>query len=219
MSDLFADEHNSASAPPLNAAPLRLAQVLLPMPIDKAYSYSVPSDITVQLGDYVAVPLGSRMLIGVVWGMDQNYDGKIEKLKAIAQKYELPPMGQPQRDFINAMAQYTLSALGSSLKLCLSAPSGMDEPKEVLLYKRAPDLEDAALKKISPKSIFSSSKITGIRLIVYSPEEICSMYSPLLENDSENLPDALVTIIVSSPSKNTDTLASTILLSLSFTTP
>jgi primosomal protein N' (replication factor Y) len=151
MSDLFADEHNLASAPPQNAAPLRLAQVLLPMPIDKAYSYSVPSDINVQLGDYVAVPLGSRMMIGVVWGTDQNYDGKIEKLKALAQKYELPPMGQAQRDFVSAMAQYTLSALGASLKLCLSAPSGLDVPKEVLLYKRSPDLEDASLKKISPK--------------------------------------------------------------------
>ena len=72
MADLFAD--------PLSQ-PQKLAQVLVPMPIDKAYSYSVPPDMTVQLGDYVAVPLGSRMLIGVFADMAQDYDGNPDKLK------------------------------------------------------------------------------------------------------------------------------------------
>ncbi|MGN7502084.1 MAG: primosomal protein N' [Alphaproteobacteria bacterium] len=142
MADLFAD--------PLSQ-PQTLAQVLVPMPIDKAYTYSVPPDIKVKLGDYVAVPLGSRMLIGVVWGVDQDYDGNPDKLKEIAEKYDLPPMGQPQRDFIDFMAKYTLNALGAVLKLSLSAPSAFTPPKEVLLYKIAPMLDASDLQKLPPK--------------------------------------------------------------------
>ena len=142
MADLFAD--------PLSQ-PQKLAQVLVPMPIDKAYSYSVPPDMTVQLGDYVAVPLGSRMLIGVVWNLDQDYDGNPDKLKEIAEKYDLPPMGQAQRDFVSFTANHTLNALGAVLKLCLSAPSAFTPPKEVLLYKIAPMLDAQALQKLPPK--------------------------------------------------------------------
>jgi primosomal protein N' (replication factor Y) len=149
MSDLFVND--PIAAPPSAPLAQSLAQVLVPMPIDKAYSYSVPADIDVQLGDYVAVPLGSRMLIGVVWNLDQDYDGNPNKLKEIAQKYDLPPMGQAQRDFIDFMAKYTLSALGAVLKLCLSAPSAFDLPKETLLYKLAPDIEEFSLQKLSPK--------------------------------------------------------------------
>lgn len=142
MSDLFTEQMPAVQS---------LAQVLVPMPIDKAYSYAVPPDIKVQLGDYVAVPLGSRMLIGVVWSLDQDYDGNPDKLKTIAQKYDLPPMGKAQRDFITFLAKYTMSVLGAVLKLSLSAPSAFELPKETLLYKAAPALNADRLQKLSPK--------------------------------------------------------------------
>jgi len=41
--------------------------VLLPMPFDEAFDYSVPNGLNMQPGDFVAVPLGSTQRIGVVW--------------------------------------------------------------------------------------------------------------------------------------------------------
>lgn len=38
--------------------------VLVPYPVDKAYSYIVPEGITVAPGDYVVVPLGNREVPG-----------------------------------------------------------------------------------------------------------------------------------------------------------
>lgn len=46
--------------------------VLVPYPVDKAYSYIVPEGITVAPGDYVVVPLGNREVPGVVWGRRKN---------------------------------------------------------------------------------------------------------------------------------------------------
>ena len=44
--------------------------VLVPVALDQAYSYRVPADFELAPGDIVAVPLGAREAIGVVWADD-----------------------------------------------------------------------------------------------------------------------------------------------------
>ena len=44
-----------------------IAEVLLPLALDGPYSYRVPDGLSLAAGDYVAVPLGPRQMIGVVW--------------------------------------------------------------------------------------------------------------------------------------------------------
>ena len=44
-----------------------IAEILLPVAIDHSYSYLVPRGIAVAPGDFVEVPLGTRMTNGVVW--------------------------------------------------------------------------------------------------------------------------------------------------------
>ena len=44
-----------------------IAEILLPVAIDRPYSYLVPHGIAVAPGDFVEVPLGTRMTNGVVW--------------------------------------------------------------------------------------------------------------------------------------------------------
>ena len=104
--------------------------VLVPYPIDKAYDYAVPSGMDVRDGDYVVVPLGSRNVIGVVWG-DGAQDVNPSKIKSIIQKYDIPSMPKDMRKFISWAAHYTMSDLGSFLKLCLSVPSALEPPKGV----------------------------------------------------------------------------------------
>lgn len=55
-----------------NADEASCMNVLVPYPVDKAYSYIVPEGITVAPGDYVVVPLGNREVPGVVWGRRKN---------------------------------------------------------------------------------------------------------------------------------------------------
>ena len=54
-----------------------IADVLLPLALDGAYSYRIPAGMGLGLGDFVAVPLGPRQMIGVVWALkDQALTNK-----------------------------------------------------------------------------------------------------------------------------------------------
>ncbi|HYD19054.1 MAG TPA: DEAD/DEAH box helicase, partial [Patescibacteria group bacterium] len=112
------------------------AQVLVPYPLSRAYDYLVPQDMTVAAGDYVRVPLGKRDTIGVVWTTDAG-DEKVDpgKLKPIAQKFTFEPMPQAHRQFIEWVARYTMSDIGSVLKMSLSAPEALQPPKSVPVFK------------------------------------------------------------------------------------
>src|ERR1700721_1151049 len=60
------------SAPPSDEAastPTSLvADVLVPVAVDTAYSYRVPPHLRLEPGQFVAAPLGTRVATGVVWG-------------------------------------------------------------------------------------------------------------------------------------------------------
>src|SRR5258708_6359775 len=50
--------------------PPTFVDVLVPVALDHSYSYRVPSELELKPGDIVAVPLGAREVIGVVWADD-----------------------------------------------------------------------------------------------------------------------------------------------------
>lgn len=126
MSDLFQEDI------PQNERRERL-KVLVPFPVDKAYDYATLPKIDVGLGDYVSVPLGNRTIHGVVWGEGDN-DLPDAKIKSMRDVYALPPMPKEHRNFISWVAQYTCSALGSVLKMALSAPTAFEPPKPIIAY-------------------------------------------------------------------------------------
>ncbi|MBT6962277.1 MAG: primosomal protein N', partial [Rhodospirillaceae bacterium] len=53
---------------PVSFGPGDRVAVLLPLPVEGAYDYRVPEDVSLAVGDLVEVPLGRRFDIGVVWG-------------------------------------------------------------------------------------------------------------------------------------------------------
>ena len=95
-----------------------IADVLLPVAIEQSYSYAVPGGIHVAPGDFVEVPLGTRMAQGVVWETRRGQAGRAN-LKPVAARLELPPLSPNTRKFIDWVARWTLSPRGMVLRMAI----------------------------------------------------------------------------------------------------
>ena len=97
-----------------------VAEVLIPLALDQTYSYRLPRGLTVAPGDSVAVPLGPRDVVGVVWELTNSASGG--NLKAVIGRIDAPPLSQALRDFVDWVARYTLAPRGMVLKMALRLP-------------------------------------------------------------------------------------------------
>ncbi len=95
-----------------------VADVLVPVAVDQAYSYAV-GDLDLQPGDFVEVPLGPRTAIGVVWSIGT---GDRAKLKSVGARCPLPRLPEGLRTFVDWVAGWTLSPRGMVLRMCVRAP-------------------------------------------------------------------------------------------------
>jgi primosomal protein N' (replication factor Y) len=95
--------------------------VLLPVPLNQIYDYAVPESMSLTVGDMVLVPFGSRRLYGVVWRIS-DLSETAKPLKEIYDKFVLPAISPVNLEFIEWVANYTLTPLGAMLKLMLSVP-------------------------------------------------------------------------------------------------
>ncbi len=97
-----------------------VAEVLIPVAVDQAYSY-LAGDLALQPGDIVEVPLGPRATIGVVWSVGP-LSGDRPRLKPVAARVDLPPLTKTLRDFVDWVARWTVSPRGTVLRMALRAP-------------------------------------------------------------------------------------------------
>jgi primosomal protein N' (replication factor Y) len=124
--------------------------VLLPIPADSAYSYAVPDGMEVGVGDHVRVPLGPREVAAVVW----NLDGEVldpKKLRPISERFDCPPLSAELHEFIEWVANYTLSPPGMVLRMVLRAPGGLEPLAPSIGYRFSgiePDRMTAARQRI-----------------------------------------------------------------------
>ena len=54
-----------------------VADVLVPVAVDIAYSYKIPAGLALAPGDFVTVPLGMREVTGVVWAVREAVGGTL----------------------------------------------------------------------------------------------------------------------------------------------
>ncbi len=103
-----------------SAASTDVVDVLVPVALNQTYSYRVPRGMTLAAGDVVAVPLGPREVIGVVWAENANPDPRLHnRLKDVGEKLDVPPLKNELRDLVDWVANYTLSARGMVLRMSL----------------------------------------------------------------------------------------------------
>ncbi|MDT0683275.1 primosomal protein N' [Roseicyclus sp. F158] len=94
--------------------------VLTTQPLGRPLDYLAP-DGGCTLGAFVAVPLGPRQVMGLVWGPGT---GEVDRarLRPVSGRLEAEPMRTELREFIARAADYTLTPLPSMLRLATRAP-------------------------------------------------------------------------------------------------
>ena len=93
-----------------------IADVLIPLALDTAYSYAVPDGLSLREGDVVQVPLGTREVVGVVWGLRA---GAGSNFKRVTDAIDAPALSPGMRKFLDWVAWYTLAPKGSALAMGL----------------------------------------------------------------------------------------------------
>src|ERR1700743_2798128 len=104
------------SALPFGPSPR--AGVLLPYPLPGPYDYKLPRDVEVARGLLVVAPLGPRESLGAVWGAAEGGVGDNRLKEAVPLEGE-PALSERLCDFVDWVAQYTLSPPGNILAMVL----------------------------------------------------------------------------------------------------
>ena len=130
----------------------RVVDVLVPVALDRAYSYRVPAALELAPGDIVTVPLGPRETTGVVWTENANPNPRLDnRLKDIEERLEFPPLKPELRRFVEWVANYTLSARGMVLRMCLRMGEHLGAERErigVRLAGAAPERLTTARRRV-----------------------------------------------------------------------
>src|ERR1700732_4444098 len=103
-----------------SASSTAVVDVLVPVALDRAYSYRVPRGLELKPGDVVCVPLGPREVVGVVWAENAKPDPRLHnRLKDVSEKLDVPALKPELRTLVDWVANYTLSARGMVLRMTL----------------------------------------------------------------------------------------------------
>jgi primosomal protein N' (replication factor Y) len=130
----MADDHASI------AGAGRRVNVLLPLPLAGAYDYWLAPELSGETGSFVVVPLGRRLLGGVIWGEGAGPDdGAVadSRLRHVEEVLPAPPMAEVTRRFVEWVADYTVSPPGSVLRMAMNAPQALRPAKPRLAYRLA----------------------------------------------------------------------------------
>jgi primosomal protein N' (replication factor Y) len=120
--------------------PKRVVDVLVPVALDRAYSYRVPEALDLAPGDIVCVPLGPREATAVVWAENPKPDIRLDnRLKDVEEKLELPPLRPELRSFVDWVANYTVSSRGMVLRMCLRMGEHLGAERERVGVRLAGD--------------------------------------------------------------------------------
>jgi primosomal protein N' (replication factor Y) (superfamily II helicase) len=115
-----------------------IVDVLLPVALDRPYSYRVPGGVELKPGDVVRVPLGPREATGAVWAQSaMPPPGMHNRLKPVGEKLAVPPLTPELRRFVDWVADYTLGARGMVLRMVLRRGEALGPERPRVGVRRA----------------------------------------------------------------------------------
>ncbi|HVN00772.1 MAG TPA: primosomal protein N', partial [Caulobacteraceae bacterium] len=101
---------------------MRIASVLIPLPLPEAFDYAEPEGLELAPGEVVAVPLGPRLVRGVVTALRDGAGGN-RALKPVAGLMEAPPLPPESLAFVDWAAKYAVDQPGQPLAIALRGSS------------------------------------------------------------------------------------------------
>ena len=110
----------------------RIVSVLVPAPVETAYSYRLPAGVEAPPGSIVEVPLGPRKVIGVVWDPPEQAGKPVSdnRLREIERVFDAPPLQPSMRRFVDWIGSYYLMPRGMIMRMVLRAPEALEpEPR------------------------------------------------------------------------------------------
>ncbi|QPF85129.1 primosomal protein N' [Bradyrhizobium genosp. L] len=130
-----------------SASATRIVDVLVPVALNQTYSYRVPRGMELVPGDVIAVPLGPREVVAVVWAENAQPDPRLHnRLKDVSEKLDVPPLRGELRQLVDWVSNYTLSARGMVLRMSLRMGENLG-PERTRLGVR---LVGAAPQRLTP---------------------------------------------------------------------
>jgi len=125
--------------------------VLIPVAVEAPYTYRAPDGLPLRPGDIVEVPLGTRDVVGVVWDDPPDPEIGHNRLRAVAGKFDAPPIPDAVRRFVDWVANYTLTARGMVARMVLRAPGALEPEAPIVGVRRAgpePERMTAARRRV-----------------------------------------------------------------------
>ena len=111
---------------------LQIFNILPATGIDCSYSYK--SDVDLPVGTYVKISFGRQNVVGVVWCRNVDKTLPLNKIKAVTEIYDSPRLHPEMIFYIEKVAQWTMTPMGSILKMVIPSYKLLEEPKRPLQY-------------------------------------------------------------------------------------
>jgi len=144
--------------------------VLLPLPLAGPYDYAVPPAMEVAPGAVVTVPLGPRVLHGVVWHGDADGAVPAAKLRPIASVVPTPPLRPALLRFIDWVADYTLSPPGEVLRMALPIPAATETLRPRIGWRLAEAMPEGV--RITPERARALEVLRGAPGLVWTVADL-----------------------------------------------
>ena len=149
---------------------MRVASVLLPLPLPEAFDYEAPESLELGVGDHVTVPLGSRTTRGVVVAIRES-PGHNRPLKPVSARLDDPPLPPGSLAFVEWAARYAVEVPGWPLAIALRglrAPPPRPE-RLVVASGRPPSRTTparervlaAAAQPLTPTALAAAAQVSG----------------------------------------------------------
>jgi primosomal protein N' (replication factor Y) len=116
----------------------RIVSVLVPAPVEVAYSYRLPAGMEAPPGSIVEVPLGPRKVIGVVWD-EPDAPGKPvgdNRLREVERVFDAPRLKPALRRFVDWIGSYYLMPRGMIMRMVLRAPEALEPEAKIRGLRR-----------------------------------------------------------------------------------
>jgi primosomal protein N' (replication factor Y) len=127
-----------------------LCSVLLPYPVERAYTYAVSEQMQLNPGDFVTVPVGNRDVSAVVWNSPVE-EVAPAKLKSVLYRFESESLTPAHMAFIDWVARYNMAPKGFVLKMSMPDNAALSDPKPVQGFKKGIDIDAKTFRGLSPQ--------------------------------------------------------------------